>query len=150
MSASLPVTLQVASVNDLSSDAYLAIPRSTLGTDYMVVSFLHTEPSRFKQGPSQFVVIASEDDTKVNIQLPNSNYTLLTELFRLPPDQVEATITLNEFEAYQVSFCQIIIFAAHILQQKTIPVQTSLSSGKSIHPSIHLEENSLFVRNDHT
>ncbi len=104
VTSDMPITLQVASVNDLSSDAYLALPRSTLGTDYVVTSYLYTGASRFAQGPSQFVVIANHSETTVEVRVPNNSYTLLRDLFGVADGVDVATIHLDEFQAYQVRF----------------------------------------------
>ena len=84
--ATLPITLQVASVNDLSSDAYLAIPRSSLGTEYYVMSYIYPSETRYTQGPSQFAIIGSEDDTVVEIL----------------GDVLQNLLYIEEFETYQV------------------------------------------------
>ena len=84
--ATLPITLQVASVNDLSSDAYLALPRSNLGTEYYVMSYIHRGETRYRQGPSQFAIIGSEDGTEVEIL----------------GDVLQNFLYVGEFETYQV------------------------------------------------
>ena len=78
--------MQVASVNDLSSDAYLALPRSNLGTEYYVMSYIYPSETRYRQGPSQFAIIGSEDGTEVEIL----------------GDVLQNFLHVEEFETYQV------------------------------------------------
>lgn len=94
--------MQVASVTDRSSDMYLALPVEALGTQYFVMSYQYKDESKFLQGPSQFAVIATQDDTVLKITFISEN--LVED--DLDPDVIQDgriwTITLQKYQTYQV------------------------------------------------
>ena len=47
------ITVQVASINDYSSDVYMALPTDSLSTNYSVISYVYKGHSLVDQGPSQ-------------------------------------------------------------------------------------------------
>ena len=49
--ASDDISVQAASTNDLSTDAYTALPMTSLGTHYYVITYIYTQESVFNQGP---------------------------------------------------------------------------------------------------
>ncbi len=62
-----PIAVYVLSDKEVSADGYLAIPTSQWGTRYMHISFWDFKEV-FEWG-SGFIVLANEDNTKVNITL---------------------------------------------------------------------------------
>ena len=102
MKSTLPITLQVGSINDLSSDAYLAIPLDSLGEEYWIMSYLFPEQSKYLQGPSQFAVIASEDLTEIELIFPNDDFPDVSLEESLETGQWKVRYNLNSYEALQV------------------------------------------------
>lgn len=90
------ITVQAASINDLTSEAFLAYPTHALGKDYFVMSyhFNHEDDpkpdggNRHSQGPSIFGLVGFFPGTKVEITVPG--------------EQTES-IGLGQFETYQVN-----------------------------------------------
>ena len=65
--------VQAANLNDLSSDAFLVLPTSSLGTEYIVMSYVFTGRSTGQQqGPSTVAIIALED-LHLIIEFPSGN-----------------------------------------------------------------------------
>ena len=75
------VTVQGGSTNDMSSDAFLVLPRAALGYEYYVMSYQYeyqpTKDAKNKQelvqGPSQFGVVGTRNETRVTIRLPDGH-----------------------------------------------------------------------------
>ncbi len=76
-----------------TSDAFLALPVDVLGNNYYVLSYNSHDATEQNATPSQFAVVATEDDTEVQI-LPSANAQI--------NGRNRQTITLNEGEVYLV------------------------------------------------
>lgn len=83
-----------------STDAWLVLPTDALGTDYRVLSYasiayLNTTTQKVEQGlPSQFVVVATENDTRVIIDVAPGR----TSASMLP----QRVVTLHAGDVYLV------------------------------------------------
>ncbi len=86
VTADATITVQGLSSEHHSSDAFLALPRSGLGTEYVVLSY----PSN----GTNFAVVSTEDNTRVSI-IPNATAG------SRPRGQVY-TLTLNRGQTYQL------------------------------------------------
>lgn len=81
-----------------TTDAWLVLPTDALGTEYRVLSypsvaFLNTFGSRVTRGlPSQFVVIATADDTRVDIDISSGRSSV--------GNTPRRTVTLQAGQAY--------------------------------------------------
>ena len=93
------VTVQGASINDLSTDAFLALPTHVLGTDYYIMSYLFTLESGHAQGPAEFALVGVHDDTDVVITLPVE----VDDVTVGKDTDNGISITLDQFETFQVS-----------------------------------------------
>ena len=98
--ASGDVTVQGASINDLSSDAYLALPTHVLGVDYYTMSYLYKNESTHAQGPTQFAFVGVFDETKIIVTLARDG--IRTKLSRLPTDGRILKFTVNRYQTFQV------------------------------------------------
>lgn len=65
-----PIVVEAASLNDHSSDAFLVLPTRSLGTFYIVLSYVFTRSSDQRQGPSSVGITAVEDATSVTVEMP--------------------------------------------------------------------------------
>ena len=103
--ASGDITVQAGSINTLTSDGFLALPRTALGQEYYVMSYHYTATSMFHQGPSQFGIVGASDDTRVTILLPESDpgirFTPWT-YERVERDGRTLTLTIHAYESLQV------------------------------------------------
>ena len=78
----------------MTSDAFLVLPTDVLGQDYFVLAYKSdVSLGGISNTPSQFAVVASEDDTEVRINPSTATYINGTR---------EQNITLNKGEAYLV------------------------------------------------
>lgn len=68
ITASKKVTVYGLSTIQYSTDAFLALPTDSLGTEYLVLSYRNTP--RFSSNGSQFGVVGTEDTTSVTFTLP--------------------------------------------------------------------------------
>ncbi|MDW8225567.1 MAG: hypothetical protein RMK93_06050, partial [Bacteroidota bacterium] len=68
LSAPQPISVYVLNGKQYTSDGYLALPVNVWGTEYMHLSYYDYEDFGQKRG-NGFVVVASEDQTLVQIQL---------------------------------------------------------------------------------
>lgn len=73
-----------------STDAYLALPVSAWGSDYLVMSYVNSPSAT----GSQFGIVANQDNTVVTI-------TLTGTLFNGPLEGTTYQVTLDEGEVYQ-------------------------------------------------
>ncbi|MCS7177424.1 MAG: choice-of-anchor D domain-containing protein [Candidatus Kapabacteria bacterium] len=73
LSAPHPISVYVLSGKPATSDGYLALPVNVWGTEYMHLSYYDYEDFGQKRG-NGFVIIASEDQTLVQIQLYGKGY----------------------------------------------------------------------------
>ncbi len=97
VTASDDITLQAASINDLTSEAFLAYPTHALGTDYYVMSYHFKQEDDPKgpeghthtQGPSIFGLVGFWHDTLVKVTVPG---------------EATFTILLHQFQTYQVQY----------------------------------------------
>ncbi len=66
------IIVQVSSAADMMSEAYMAMPVSTLGTRYYAITYVdaHANTGHY-QGPSHIGVIATQDNTKIMITTPS-------------------------------------------------------------------------------
>ena len=99
------VTVQGASINDLSTDAFLALPTHVLGTEYVIMSYLYKarDSSHHAQGPTQFGVIGMFDGTIIRVILPRSGMNIAANNEGLRQDESEFTVRVDQFEAFTVS-----------------------------------------------
>ena len=88
------VTVQAASINDLTSEAFLAYPTHALGTEYYIMSYQFDPATDPKvdgkghfQGPSVFGLVGFYFDTVVEIKIKG---------------QPSIEIILDQFMTYQV------------------------------------------------
>ncbi len=90
-----PVTVYAHSQGNKSSDAFLLLPKPALGTEYYVMSY--NSDGRFNspsgRTPSQFGIVATEDNTIVTIEPSAPTYANGRNI---------QTITLNKGEVYLV------------------------------------------------
>ena len=103
--ASSDVTVQAASVSDMSTEAYLVLPTAVLGTDHYVVAFVYsgTSPAGYQQGPSQLGVVAASDGTRVLVTLPNAGIRILGPGTGVSRSGNVLSVTLNMCQTFQVS-----------------------------------------------
>lgn len=94
--------MQVASVNEQSSDMYLALPINTWGLEYYALSTLFRGKSKFPQGPSQMAVIAANDDTKVTITVPDKTRLSGSVGFDVGNDGRDFKLTMDSYQSFQV------------------------------------------------
>ncbi|MBX3103010.1 MAG: gliding motility-associated C-terminal domain-containing protein [Bacteroidetes bacterium] len=94
-----PVNVFVLNHRDNSSDATIVLPRNTLRGDYYVMAHAEQPDGQGVQRLSEFVVVASEDNTQIDITLPPGIATI---------NGTAGTwnITLNAGQAYQVRSVQ--------------------------------------------
>lgn len=76
-----------------SSDATLLYPVNSLGKNYIVATYYSDRATSAGDTPSQFVIIASEDNTKITINPSNRTFKNSTNI---------QNITLNKGETYLV------------------------------------------------
>ena len=67
------ISVQGASINDLSTDSFLAIPAESLGMDYFIMTYMYKNTSQNSQGPSELAIVATRGSTDVEITLPNTD-----------------------------------------------------------------------------
>ncbi len=94
----LPVSVYVINAKQISSDGYMAIPYSYLGTEYFHCSYYDCNEA--VEWPGGFVIIGTEDDTKVRIKLDGRGHSK-TAGGRNLGDVIN--ITLDEMQTYMVS-----------------------------------------------
>lgn len=66
------------------------------------MSYEYTGDSLFYQGPSGLGVVATQDDTKVEITLPPRNVTIEYPGYDVVREGQKLTLTLNQYQTYQV------------------------------------------------
>jgi hypothetical protein len=94
ISSSGDVTVQGGSINDLSSDSFLALPSHVLDTSYYVMTYVYiSELSRHAQGPTELGIVGVYDNTIVTIKLPRGIKQHSSELLRF---------TIHRLSTYQV------------------------------------------------
>ena len=98
-----PIVLQAATINDLSSDAFLVLPVASLGNEYVVLSYVFPHPSVFQQGPSSVGLVATRDDTKVTISFPETDIVDDSHFGQYEIVKGSLSFTLQSAEAFQVS-----------------------------------------------
>lgn len=109
-----PVDLQLNSMSTTgTSEGYLALPVSTLGTDYYVVTMDALPNADSAVGTAQVTIIATQDNTTVNI-------TPTAAAGTLPANQV-STITLNQGQTYYLESAGDLTYT-HINSDKAIGV----------------------------
>lgn len=97
-----PVTVYALNQASLTSDAFLVLPTDALAEDYIVTAYTSDiEYSQFgsqvpasSSTPSQFCVVATEDNTSVEIQPTASTFA--------SPNQEAQIVTLNKGQSYLV------------------------------------------------
>lgn len=90
-----PVSLYIHQFFRSRSEASLVLPTAVLGTEYRVMAYTGRSTSQ-QEYPSAFVVVATEDDTEVNIR----DLRAATEGFRQAGEDI--TVRLNQGQTYQV------------------------------------------------
>ena len=93
--ATAPITCYGMNKRQYTADAFLALPKTTAGTEYRALSYQNSEIANNPAMPSQFVVAAWDSATKVTIT--PSCATLGNHPANLP-----FTVTLNPGECVQV------------------------------------------------
>ena len=85
-----PVTVQCASINELSSEAFLALPVEALGCRHQVMTYVYkNSPIAHEQGPALIGLVAAYDNTSISITLPNGTLSI-------------TNVTLDRYQTYQV------------------------------------------------
>lgn len=99
ISSDNPISVYGFSGQYQTTDAYLAIPRRTLGKSYVVTAPKGTVaavnvPYYYQSGPAEFIVVATENNTQVTIQhkVP----------FHKSDANQDVNVTLNQGETYLV------------------------------------------------
>jgi hypothetical protein len=93
------ISLYAASYAEFSTDAFMVLPNSVLGNEYMIMSYNSDYiTNRFgdfdgNSTPSQYIIVAIEDSTQINIK----NKVVTTKNKTL-----DYNITLNKGESYLV------------------------------------------------
>lgn len=128
------VTVYAHNQGNKSSDAFLVLPTPSLGKDYFVMSYKSDGyfPSSSGRTPSQFAIVATEDNTNVKIQpsgptFANGNKTQSVILNEGQVYLVQAFIDndnpLNDLTGTFISSNKpIAVFAGH--QRATVPVES--------------------------
>ena len=101
------ISVQAANINFHSSDAFLALPITSLGTRYYTMSYVYTGESLLMQGPSELAVVAVFPNTGVEILLPSDDIVLGYEGYGVVRDGKKLTFTLAQYETYQVGIAKI-------------------------------------------
>ncbi|CAD5123116.1 DgyrCDS11490 [Dimorphilus gyrociliatus] len=111
ISASEDITVQAGSINDLSSDAYLALPLDTLSKEYYIITYQyiydkHYLGPRHRQGPCQIGIIGTYPTklTIVHLFFPENlpEMPSVTRNFYSGPLKNVAKIELAEMEIIQI------------------------------------------------
>ena len=89
VTAADPVTVYGLNQIQFTTDAYLGLPATLLGTDHIVLGY-----TGGAGGPSEFQVVASQDDTQLTIT-PSANASG-------HPAGTSFTVTLNRLQTYQL------------------------------------------------
>ncbi len=93
-----PISVYVINAKPVSSDGYMAIPVSSWGTRYIHLSYWDFKESRdWKTG---FIVMASENNTRVQIQLKGRQSGQKTDNGRSIGQSIN--VTLNKGQTYMV------------------------------------------------
>jgi hypothetical protein len=90
-----PIVVYGLNHKEFSADAFMTMPRNVVGMEYRIMSYHNSSITSIDQKPSQFGVIAFEDNTTVTI-VP----TYVTASGR--PANVPFEIRLDSGQAYQV------------------------------------------------
>ncbi len=89
------ITVQVAELNQRTTDATLVLPKQVLGTHYYVLSYLFVPQSRYQQGPSQMAIVVPENDTQIIIKLTHEDAIVFDDI----PDNI-----LHHFDGKLLTF----------------------------------------------
>ncbi len=121
-----------------SSDAFLALPQDVLGTEYIIIAYNSDGLVGVgQQTPSEFAVVATEDNTTVTIipSVATRDKGTATQTIRLDKGVsylVQASININLTADLTGSIVQsdkpIAVFAGH--QRATIPVDVDILSSR--------------------
>ena len=95
-----PISVYVLNSKVTSSDGYLAIPVSAWGTEYIATTYFDFR--EFKPWAGGFIVVGSEDDTEVTIQLRGSGALDAKTSGGRSLNDAPFTVTLNAGEVYMV------------------------------------------------
>ncbi len=98
LSAPHPISVYVLNGKAYTSDGYLALPVNVWGTEYMHLSYYDYEDFGWKRG-NGFVIVASEDQTLVTIQLYGRGYGRTVGGRRIG-DRI--TVMLNRGQTYML------------------------------------------------
>lgn len=93
-----PISVYVMNAKPVSSDGYMAIPVSAWGTRYIHLSYWDFK--EFTEWKTGFIVLASENNTKVQIQLKGRSSGQLTDNGRALGQTIN--VTLNKGQTYMV------------------------------------------------
>ena len=99
--ASGDITVQGASINDLTTDAFLALPTHVLSVDYYIISYRYMNVSKHTQGPTQFAVVGVHENTKVLVTFPREDLRLKLKM----TNGRTLSFTIGRFETKQVGKC---------------------------------------------
>ena len=105
------ITVQGASINDLTTDAFLALPTHVLSVDYYIISYRYMNVSKHRQGPTQFAVVGVHENTKVLVTFPREGLRLKLKV----TNGRTLSFKIGRFETKQVLKCGARIRGAHQL-----------------------------------
>ena len=118
ISSSVPISVYGASVQQFTSDAFLALPTTSLGLSYRVVSFTDA-------WYQQISVIATEPGATVVTVTPSVNFWAAPQRNAGIP----YTITLQQGEVYSVNTWDTNISGTQVTADKKIVVTSSMACG---------------------
>lgn len=98
--ADRPISVYVMNAKEVSADGYLALPVRTWGTEYIHCAYYDFNEAR--PWAAGFIVVASEDNTKVTITLKGKGGSVAKTNGGTKIGQTIDTITLNRGEVYNV------------------------------------------------
>ena len=94
--------MQAAGVNRLSTDAFSVAPLEGLGRVYYVICFIYTRPNKLVEGPTQFGVVSTADDTAVTVLLPRADMQVGT-VEGVQRNGRSISFRMNAYETFQVT-----------------------------------------------
>ncbi|MBS1536242.1 MAG: hypothetical protein JST20_00675 [Bacteroidetes bacterium] len=98
--ADQPISVTMMNSKQVTSDGYLALPVSAWGTDYIHCAYY--DYGEFRPWGAGFIVIASEDNTEVTINLKGVGSTLGKTRSGSKIGDIVGPIKLNKGEVYNV------------------------------------------------
>lgn len=135
------VTVYAHSQAVTTSDAFLVLPTDVLGSEYLVMAYNSDGQGIDEQGtPSEFAIVATENDTKIDIVPAGETYVNSSNPQQIELDQgevylVQAAITLQsettDLTGSEVKADKpIAVFAGH--QRSTVPINVFSYSSRDV------------------